>query len=137
MDNRIACPHCGESIDIEHVIHDNLKKQYADKESVLKQQVNAKRIELEKQQQELVAKTELIDQQIRDGVKASLSKERETLTKQIRLDIQTEQSDQISSLTEQLKEQSAKVKELYAAQVTIEQLKREKDELGDKLKAEA
>ncbi len=126
----INCPHCGGTIDVNEVIYDNLQKQFLQKESELKQQLELKQQQLNEQQQR-------IQKRIQEGVRESLKQEREKLTQQIRQDIQSEQSEQISSLTEQLKEQSQKVKGLYAAQAQIEQLKREKDELSDKLKAEA
>lgn len=136
-ESTILCPNCGTSIDVNEVIYNEQMKQFAAKELQLNQQLSERRQELEVQQQEIQEQKQLLQQQIQDGVKASLAKEREKLTQQIRQDIETEQSEHIRSLTEQLKEQSAKVKELYAAQATIEQLKRENDELGDKLKAEA
>jgi hypothetical protein len=136
-ESTIKCPHCGGTIDVNEVIYNEQMKQFAAKESQLNQQLDQRRKELEQQSQELVEQKQLIQQQIHDGVAASLAKERETLTQQIRKDIETEQSEQIMLLKQQLDEQSAKVKELYAAQAQIERLKREKDELGDKLKAEA
>jgi hypothetical protein len=126
----INCPHCGGTIDVNEVIFDNLQKQFLTKESELKQKLDLQQQQLNEQQQQ-------IQKQIDDGIRESLAKEREKLTQQIRQDVQTEQSDQIKLLRQQLDEKSAKMKELYAAQATIEQLKREKDELSDKLKAES
>ncbi len=139
--NRVECPNCGQSIDVNHILHQQvegqLKKQFGEQLAKEKQryhdqleQLNQEQAVLEKAKLTQQAETELA---IQKGMQA-----RETeLAITIKAKIEAEQSGQLEALNKELEEKTEKIKAYNRAKSEIERLKREKDELHDTIQAES
>ena len=94
------------------------------------QQFDAERQQFEEQKRK---ENEIFQERLDKRVK----EERAALESQLSEKLREEQEAQVSQLKKELQEKSDKVKELYQAKAEIETIKREKDELEDRLKAES
>ncbi|MDH3693750.1 MAG: DUF2130 domain-containing protein [Gammaproteobacteria bacterium] len=139
--NKIECPNCGQSIDVNdllyHQVDAELRKKYRDKISQergkLQEQQNQiaiQKAELENAQQK---SEEIIDKAVQERIK----NEKQQLEKQLRAKAEEEQSERFRLLQEELNLKSDQVKELNKTKSEIEKLKREKDELKDTIEAES
>lgn len=135
------CPNCGIVIDINEVaysqLHSQIKeemtKQLQSEKTNLKQQLELlekNKINLQKQQSEL-------DNSIKDGIENKLAAEKTKLEKQIRTRIDEEKSEELKSYKEQLDEKVKEVKDLNKLKADFQRLEREKNQMKEKIEAEA
>ncbi|MES9942483.1 MAG: DUF2130 domain-containing protein [Candidatus Thiodiazotropha sp. 6PLUC2] len=139
--NNIKCPNCGVEIDVNEILYhqldEELKKKYND-------QISKERKELVANEEKLKAEREAIEHEkesykdklasaIQDGLKAESGKLKIELKKQA----EEEQEERLAALQKELVSKSEQVKELNKFKADIERLKREKDELKDKIELEA
>ncbi|MES9853573.1 MAG: DUF2130 domain-containing protein [Candidatus Thiodiazotropha sp. L084R] len=139
--NNIKCPNCGEEIDVNEILYhqldEELKKKYND-------QIAKERNELKANEEKLKVEQEAIENEkanykdklataIQDGIKAGSEKLQIKLRKQA----EEEQEERLAVLQKELATKSDQVKELNKFKADIERLKREKDELKDKIELEA
>ncbi|MES9928406.1 MAG: DUF2130 domain-containing protein, partial [Candidatus Thiodiazotropha sp. 6PDIVS] len=139
--NNIKCPNCGEEIDVNEILYhqldEELKKKYND-------QIAKERNELKATEEKLKVEQEAIENEkanykdklataIQDGIKAGSEKLQIKLRKQA----EEEQEERLAVLQKELATKSDQVKELNKFKADIERLKREKDELKDKIELEA
>lgn len=137
----IVCPNCGTDIDVNdilyHQVDEQLKKKYQDELKREKQKFESQSSALEQQRKDLEEEkdkqAELLAQQVREQLK---EKEVE-LAKKLKKAAEAEQEGALSILRDELEEKSKKVQELNKASAELEKIRREKDELEEKLKAEA
>lgn len=132
MENQtqINCPECGSQIDVndilKHQIEDKIKKEYQSKfleqSQALKKEQNA----FEKKKQDYEVELNLAKKDLEKSLKSKL-----------KLELAEEQGDLISSMQEELKEKSNKVKELHKKEGEILKLKREIEEATSLAKLEA
>lgn len=115
MKESLNCPHCGASIDIDGLL-------YAKFQDSLKQ----KELELES----FKAKLEAANKQALDDEKRRLSKE-------IKAELNEQNSAALKLLNDELEQKSAQLKELNKTKAELESLKRAKDELASQLQARA
>ncbi|MDR0908293.1 MAG: DUF2130 domain-containing protein [Spirochaetaceae bacterium] len=127
--NRIKCPECGAEIDVSEVL-------YHDIEEKLKAQIAQKDAEHQKEIAALKKENAQAEERIRDEkdreLKQYIKKEEEKLRKQLA----EENEEAMKTMQKSLDEKSAQVKEFNKTKVELENIKREKDELADKIAAE-
>ncbi len=139
--NKINCPNCGTSIDVQdilaHQLEDEIKQKYQAQianekqkyESELEGLNKAKAIFEQKKKQENELFQERLEQQIKEEKKA--------IEVKLKSKMLEEQSEQFSALQKELNEKSEQIKELNRTKAEIEKLKREKSELKEAAEAEA
>ena len=140
MENNIACPNCGTSINVSdilyHQVEEKLQKEFearkskADKEA--KEQLDAIKAEKDKLEKDKEALKEQVDKE----VKSKLAIEKTAIEKSLREKISGESEEQLKSLQKELNEKSAQVKELNRTKAEVEKLKRDKEELKEQIELE-
>lgn len=129
----IKCPSCGENIDVNSIliqqleteIHQKLKVSFDEKkqkvtEESLAFQEEKKLFELQK-----LKEKELFDEQL----SSQLKEQEKILEAKIKKQLTEEQSAQLNIMQAELNEKSQKLIELNASKAEIEKLKREKNEM--------
>jgi hypothetical protein len=140
-ETKITCPNCGQEIDVNSVITHNLEEEF-------KKKYNAKWVEekkkyqdeldkLEKQKQEIETLKQNQESLVAEKLSIAVKLEKEKFEKQIKTQLQEEQSERIALIEKELQEKSAQVKDLNRAKAEIEQIKREKAELKEAIEAES
>lgn len=137
----IKCPECGAEIDVNTVLYNQLEEQIKnvyDKKALKKEkefEERAKEIESEKEEikKEKSKLNDLVDKQVQSKIKLEKAK----IEKTVREQIEEEKSEQLKTLENELKQKSEQVKELNKTKGELARAQREKEELKDKLEAEA
>ncbi|NOR55737.1 MAG: DUF2130 domain-containing protein [Sulfurovum sp.] len=148
VQNSIKCPNCGTQIDIDeifyHQIEEKFKQQHLQDQKKLKDEIEAKRKEykthldtLKVKEDALKEEKEKFDEELRKATHAQLKVERAKLQDALKKELVEEQSESMALLQKELEEKSKQVQELNASKAMIEKLKREKDEVASKAKADA
>jgi hypothetical protein len=119
----IECPNCGHPIDVNDILYHQLQDK-VDKE------YNTKLLELEKQKGK-------VSESIEEGVRKQLQTEKSKMEKKIRTQISEETAGEIQSYQEQLEEKTKEVGRLNLLKSELSRVKREKDELAEKIQAAA
>lgn len=146
--NTIKCPNCGTKIDIDeifyHQIEEKFKQQHLLEQKKLQDEVEAKRKEykahldaLKAKEDALKEEKEKFDEELRRATKEQLRLERGKLQEELKKELVEEQSSSMALIQKELEEKSKELQEFNKAKVQIEQLKREKEELSSRAKAEA
>jgi len=150
--NTIKCPNCQTQIDIDeifyHQIEEKFKQEHLAKEKMLRDEVEAKRVEYKKAFDSLKAKEEAIadekakyEKELAKATEAKVEEqlhlEKRKLQAELKAKITAEREDEMKLMSEELQEKSKQVQELHSATAEVEKLKREKEELGAKAKVEA
>jgi len=137
MNNQIKCPKCGEIIDIENLI------QAGAKEAVNKQ-LEAQKDEYEKTLASLKKEADKLRQEaekdkenaIEEALKLQ-KKEFKSKEEKIKQSILDEQKEAYEELEKELAEKTTQIKELNKLKAEKSKLEREKEELAEKINAEA
>ena len=131
---KVTCPECNCEIEVDRILHQQIEER-------IKQEYNNRfeeqKSKLDIERQEITKEKESLQQTIEQNVNQKLQTEKPLLVKKPKKDIESEQSEQLKLLKDNLEEKSAQLKDLNKTKAEIEILKREKDELEDKIKAEA
>lgn len=146
--NTIKCPNCGTQIDIDalfyHQIEEKFKQQHLQEQKKIQDEVEAKRKEYKVHLESLKAKEEALkeekekfDEELRKATKEQLRIERITLQEELKKELVEEQSASMAMLQKELEAKSLELRAFNEAKVEIEKLKREKEELASRAKAEA
>jgi len=146
--NTVKCPNCGTHIDIDeifyHQIEEKFKQQHLAEQKKLQDEIEAKRKEykaylntLKIKEDALKEEKEKFDDELRKATQAQLKLERVKLQDALKKELVEEQSESMALLQKELEEKSKQVQELNASKVMIEKLKREKNEVESKAKADA
>ena len=138
---KIECPNCGYEIDVNEILYhqldEELKKKYNDELAKERKNYEGKERQLEALRDKFEKEKSELDSIVADQVKAELKNEKAKLELSIKKKLEDEQADQIKELQNELDDKSEKVKELNKSKSEIERLKREKDELRDKIELES
>ncbi len=138
--NIILCPNCGESINVDELsyqkIEAEIKGSYDAKTEKQQRELEAQMRALKEQQQRLHEQQEGFDEKVRQDVTAKLRAEKAALEKKLKDQLNSENADLIQSLRNELDEKSKQVKDATKLQIELERIRREKDELGEKIKLE-
>ena len=137
----IACPNCGTEIDVNdilyHQVDAQLKKKYQDDLKREKEKIDSRSSELEQQREALEEEKSKQAETLAQQLSAKLKEKEVELSKKLKKAAEAEQEGALAILREELDEKSKKVQELNKTSAELEKLKRDKDELEEKLKAEA
>lgn len=140
QDENIQCPKCGEKINVQSLVYHQIKAKILQENLEIKQKFEA---EMEQKQnayeqalKELNAQKASIEERIISATKESLKQERAKLQETMRQEVTQEYSVAIENLQKELNIKSEQVKELNASKVEIDRLKREKNEIESRIKAQ-
>ena len=122
----IQCPSCNENIDVNEILYHQLEEENQKRE-----------LKLEKEFAKLKAKEERLEEELSRAIEQQIKSEKQKLHDELKRKLQEEQKDSIALLQQELNEKSEQLKELNSSKIEIARLKREKDELESKAKAEA
>ncbi len=148
MQKSIKCPNCGENIDVNSILYHQLEDEFKQKNLQEKKkfddEIAQKRVEYKKAIESLKQKEEFIkeqkekfDEELQKATKNALKEEKIKLAEQLKQQILDEQKESMELLKKELLEKSNQVKELNLAKANIEKLKREKEEIETKIKADS
>ena len=104
----IQCPNCGTTINVSALLSQKLEQDI---------------------RRSMQAETEVL-------VNSQMEERSSQIRQAAKLAVEKEQSERFKLLQTELNEKSLRVKELYKAEAEVLHLRREKEELGDKIKAE-
>ena len=139
--NKIQCPNCGTSIDVNqvlsHQLSEELRTKYEEKAEKDRKQLNASLNALEVEKQKLDEEKQRQQQAIDAEVKQQLKFQTETIRKQITSELSEEQAERLKLLQQELNTKSEQLKAFNKAKAEIEKLKREKNEIKDSVEADA
>lgn len=137
----INCPECDTEIDVNdilyHQVDEQLKKQYQEDLKAEKFKYESQASKLEQQRQLLEMEKQQQQETIAAQVREVMIKKEADLRVKIKKAAEEEQRGALMSLKEELDEKSSKIKELNQTTIELEKIKREKNELENKVKAEA
>lgn len=122
-EQNIKCPKCQAHIDVSALLYDQLNAQLSN--------------DYEKKHKALAEKEEVIKETIEANVSEKLSIEKQHIEKRLRNELLVERSAEIEIYKNQLQTKSDELKEYYRTKAELEQLKREKDELQEKIVLES
>ncbi len=139
--NRIACPNCGQEIDVNellyHQLDEELSRKYAAKLAAEQQKYQGELDSLEEARRGLAAEKKQFRQKLDEELDARLRAERQRLEGELKQRAEEEQAERLKALQDELNEKSRKMQDYNRAMSDIERLKREKDELRSTVEAEA
>ena len=154
-ENIINCPECGAALDIDNVLFHQLEEKakkslqgeynakIKDLKNSLEEKFDQKEEKLKVREKDFLHKMEKLesDQEnyivtLNATVKDETAKAQIQMEKQIKKDLEEEQSERIKIMQNDLKKKSEQVKDLHRAKAEIEKIKLEKSELKDKIKLE-
>lgn len=138
---QIKCPNCGQEIDVNeilyHKLEEEIKLDYNNKILDQKKEYNSKYEELETQKADIEKEKKELDEKVEKSVKEKLKTEKRSLELKLRDEIYEEKEGEIKSYQEQLEQKIKEAKEFNKLKADHEKLKREKEELKEKIVAEA
>lgn len=129
----IVCPNCKTEIDVEEVLYFQIEKKL---KNSLEKEYNEKKENLKKEREIIEREKENIQKRIEKEVNEKISEEKKEMEKKLKKQIEDSFQEQIKILNDELSEKTNKIKELNRTKAEIERLKREKDELKDKITLE-
>jgi len=146
--NTIKCPNCGTTIDIDEIFYHQIEEKFKQKQLEEKRKLQAEIDKARKQykshldalkakEDALKEEKEKFDEALQKATREQLKQERAKLLDELKRQVVEEQSEAMALMQKELEEKSKEIQELSAAKVEISQLKREKEELALKAKAEA
>lgn len=131
---QINCPKCGTPVDVNKVLYDKVQAEIGQEyERTMEQE----REKLAAEQKKLADQKRQLDDQVKATVEQQLAKARKEQEESIRKSIATEHEDGVKALQKELEQKSVQVRELNQTKALLAQTQREKDELADKINAEA
>lgn len=137
----VKCPKCGTEIDVNAVLYQQLqsdaREQYERQLAEQQKAFEAKSQEINHEKEALEKMKAEVQEAIEKGVSAKLVAQRSQLEKTIREQIAEEKSEEMKSLEEQLQQKIQDTKELNKIKTDLARLAREKEELKEKIEAEA
>jgi len=139
--NSIVCPQCGAIIDIEDALFkqfDELhKKKYEERQKELEQEHRKKLIELQEKQESFTRDKEEYDQKLKTALAEQMKDESAKIRKSIQDEFTNQYQDQIKAQDDELKQKTEQLKDMNKAKAELERVKREKDELEEKITLQA
>ena len=136
QDENIQCPKCGEIINVQSLVYRQIKAKILHENLETRQQLEQEWRAYEQAYKELNAQKENLQEQIKSATKESLKQERAKLQMELKEELTQEYSVAMESLKNELDAKSEQVKELNASKIEIDKLKREKDEMESRIKAQ-
>ncbi len=136
----LKCPNCGAFIDVSEVLYSQLKEQLqsefakasAEKETEMKAVI----AKMKQREDEISRKESELEEAVERKVSAGLKKELEAREKLMKKKLDEENAEFVSGLRKELEEKSDKLRELNKTKAELERLKRDKDELAERISME-
>ena len=139
-ENRIECPNCGENIDVNELLYQQLdtqlKKDYNAKLAEREQSFKVRQAELSKVQAELEKARGEIDEQVQAKIQTGLKAAKEKLNLDIKRQLEDEHADRFEAMEKELSEKTEQVKALNKAKADISRLEREKSTMKESIELE-
>lgn len=139
--NQIKCPNCSELIDVNnilsHQLEAELKQRYEERFAKKQHEFETLQVGINEQKQQLEEQKRDYQRQLSLDLDSALRKERLAIEKELKSSFKAEHSQQLENLKIELSAKSEQVKQLHQSQAEVEKLKREKNELKDKIELEA
>ena len=140
-ENKIKCPNCGTSIDVQdilsHQLEEDIKKKYQQQITEEKKRFESQFDNLNKAKEEFEQKKKQENALFKERLEKQLKEESLEIEAKLKAKLNEEQAEQFEALQKELNEKSEQVKELNRSKAEIEKLKREKSELKEAAEAEA
>ncbi|MCW5899516.1 MAG: DUF2130 domain-containing protein [Flavobacteriales bacterium] len=131
---QINCPKCGTPVDVNKVLYDKVQAEIGQQyERTMEQE----REKLATEQKKLADQMRQLDDQVKTTVEQQLAKAKKEQEESIRKSIASEHEEGVKALQKELEQKSVQVRELNQTKALLAQAQREKDELADKINAEA
>lgn len=128
--NHVNCPKCGTEINVNEILFIQIQKE-------AQLEIQEKIVDLNNEKTALYEMKNHLQESIDKNVNEKLKLERLKLEKKIRDQVTEEKSGEIQSVHEQLQEKIKEAKEFNRMKADFIKLKRDKDELKEKLEAES
>lgn len=139
--NKINCPSCGTSIDVQdilaHQLEEEIKNKYQEELQKAKQKFSEEEENLKREKAAFEEKKKQENELFQDRLEKQLKKEKSEIESKLKQKLAEEQEEQLQAMQKELNEKSEQVKELNRSKAEIEKLKREKSELKEAAEAEA
>src|ERR1051326_9200833 len=120
--NAISCPKCGNEVDINALLYQQLSEQVSGEYSL--------------KFKTLALKESALNETIAERVNTTLTEEKKRIENYLRQQIADEKSGELEVYRQRLEQKTEEVKQMYKAQAELEAVKREKSELQDKITME-
>jgi len=137
----IKCPNCQTEIDVNEVLSSELEKNLTAKHAreleQNRQEYKVAMNALKTKEASMQEAKEKFDDELKAATKKQIKIEREKIAREIKKEVEEEQSESLALLKKELEGKSKQVKELNETKAQVEQLKREKDEATSLAKLEA
>jgi len=139
--NRVTCPSCGTSIDVQdilaHQLEEEIKQKYQSQMADIQKRNADAEERLRTAQAEFEKKKRQENELFQERLDKQLKEERRLIEEKLKGKLADEQKEQLDSLQKELNEKSERIKELNRTKAEIERLKREKAELKEAAELEA
>lgn len=139
--NTINCPHCGNEIDVSEILYqeldDRAKKKYADQMANEKEKFKQQTATLGMERKKLEDEKSRLEDVVSMKVDSQIKDERKKITESLKKRIEEEHSDRFVALTKELNDKSEQLKNYNKSMADLERLKREKEELREKIELES
>lgn len=140
-ENKIKCPNCGTSIDVQdilaHQLEEEIKQKYQSQIAHEKKKYESEQEKLKQEKLDFEQKKKKENELFQERLENQLKESKKEIEAKLKLKLTEEQSEQFDALQKELNEKSEQVKELNRSKAEIEKLKREKSELKEIAEAEA
>ena len=138
---QITCPNCGTEVNVNEILYQKLEEEIQHKFS---SEVAEHRTKYQEAMQQLKAKEfqfktqkEQFEQTLQERLHTELKSQSEQLALSIKQRMEEEQQERIGLMERELEEKSMQLIEHNRTKAALEQLKREKEELAEKIRLEA
>ncbi|MFQ5753461.1 MAG: DUF2130 domain-containing protein [bacterium] len=130
---KIDCPNCGHQIDVNDLLYnqvsDELEKNFDAKLAEERKSYEKQMSRLNKQKAKFESDKNAYEEKLLAAIQEGVKAEKKKLKKDLKTQIEEEQSEQVKSLQDELKEKTGQIKELNKTKADLERLKREKEEI--------
>ena len=138
---QITCPNCETLIDVndilKHQIENSIRQEYQTKEIAAKKELEEKEKKLVQEKADFEKQKRIQTEKFQDLLASKINEELKIKEAKLKAKLDKESSEQFDLLNKELDEQSEKLKELNNSKAEITRLKREKEEVESKVKADA
>jgi len=138
MSNEVTlkCPHCNQEIDINEAVLTQLEGKFNKDTQEQREKYKIAVADLKSKEESLKTQEEQFDSKLQDALQLQLKAKEQNLRESITKEITESQSQAQELLQQELVNKSKELQAFNKTKVELESIKREKDELASKIKAE-
>jgi hypothetical protein len=137
----IKCPECGTQIDVndilKHQIEDSIRHEFQEKLNEQSKEFKEKAKKLEEERTAFEAVKEQEEQRFQEQLEKHTKVASKAIEEKLKQKLEEENNERYEELQKELIEKSDKLKELHKKDAEIARLQREKNEMGEAIKAES